>query len=509
MFSGKTELLHPVSPGSVGPHVSHTPVQERQQVLAEELPAETEETVRRRGLEAEDRTVTAAALGSSGVFSVKGSSNTKSATLQGGTAWSYPLNKFVVDIQNPPSVMSSEKVNNPPGASQQALDTDLSTTIKTEKDLADPLDSDSCITVKCESIDDSPAEKFIFSSTGLLNRVFAPPHKTKDSSTMTVMQASYITSLQQECYALEGKCFELENKKKQLSLSEEAFKDNIAKVKYLTGMPTFNVLMDMFGHVRDHLVQQQRLTKFQQYVMTLMLLRNNYSMQDLAYRFCLNALTVSEVFHDVLRVCMERLVPALVSWPEGELSECNFPTALKDHFPKCVAIITFIEIDVEKSAGATVTKETHTHKNFHTVKYLVAVSPKGSLAYISKGFEGSQSEVRIAESCGILDKTDSGDEILADKGFNKDATVGLYGAAVCEGKKKMHAIKMKNPRYVAAQSSVAKLMGAVHATKRNYAFLQSPVPSKFLKGTTDTGLTALDQIVCLACALTSVSEKVN
>ena len=49
---------------------------------------------------------------------------------------------------------------------------------------------------------------------------------------------------------------------------------------------------------------------------------------------------------------------------------------------------------------------------------------------MSKGWFGSGSDQHIGEKCGILGHLLPGDLILADRGFNFEATSGLHHAEV-------------------------------------------------------------------------------
>ena len=63
----------------------------------------------------------------------------------------------------------------------------------------------------------------------------------------------------------------LEETIKKQSLSEESLKDNDAKVKYYTGLPTFNTLMAIFTFVSASLEDNSRtiLSRFQQFLSAL------------------------------------------------------------------------------------------------------------------------------------------------------------------------------------------------------------------------------------------------
>ena len=66
------------------------------------------------------------------------------------------------------------------------------------------------------------------------------------------------------------------------------------------------------------------------------------------------------------------------------------------------------------------------YKKHNTVKFLIGITPQGSVAFISKGWGGRASDVYITENCGLLTKLLPGDMILADRGFTVQDTAGLY-----------------------------------------------------------------------------------
>ena len=68
------------------------------------------------------------------------------------------------------------------------------------------------------------------------------------------------------------------------------------------------------------------------------------------------------------------------------------------------------------------------YKKHNTAKVLIAVSPTGSIAYISKAWGGRVSDKAITQNCGFLDKLEHGDLVLADRGFNIYDDIGVHGA---------------------------------------------------------------------------------
>ena len=57
------------------------------------------------------------------------------------------------------------------------------------------------------------------------------------------------------------------------------------------------------------------------------------------------------------------------------------------------------------------------YKHHNTVKFLIGVSPQGSITFVSKGWGGHVSDQHLTENCGILDNLLPGDVVLADRRF--------------------------------------------------------------------------------------------
>lgn len=51
------------------------------------------------------------------------------------------------------------------------------------------------------------------------------------------------------------------------------------------------------------------------------------------------------------------------------------------------------------------------------MKYLIGVTPAGTISFVSPGYSGKSSYKFVVNSEKILDKFDSGDAIMVDKGF--------------------------------------------------------------------------------------------
>ena len=103
----------------------------------------------------------------------------------------------------------------------------------------------------------------------------------------------------------------------RLSLSEEFFRDNDAKVKYYTGLPTFARWMALSNLLAPCVDCGKRsvLSCFQQLMAVLMKLLLRLGDQDIGFRFGLNQSTISRCFSKWINVMYIRMKPS-IKWPD-------------------------------------------------------------------------------------------------------------------------------------------------------------------------------------------------
>ena len=177
----------------------------------------------------------------------------------------------------------------------------------------------------------------------------------------------------------------------------------------------------------------------------LIRLRQNLSLEDLAYRFGVSKSTVSRKFLQMLDIAVVRL-SFLIKWPERDELRKTMPTSFRQHFgTKVTVVIDCFEVFIEKPLSLLARAQTFSnYKHHNTVKFLIGIAPQGVITYISKAWGGRASDKYITENSGILDNLQPGDVILADRGFNIEESVALYYAEVkipafTRGKKQLAA----------------------------------------------------------------------
>ena len=149
----------------------------------------------------------------------------------------------------------------------------------------------------------------------------------------------------------------LKNKKEgRKSYCKDDFKDDNCKVQFYTGLETLSVLMTIYNLVSPGLPNRECLTKFQQLLLTLMRLRLNLLVQDLAYRFCIHASTVSRTFQACIQT-MYSSMHFLVHWPDRENLLLTMPMCFKENFPSCAVIMECFEVFIDRPSGLLAQKD--------------------------------------------------------------------------------------------------------------------------------------------------------
>jgi hypothetical protein len=145
--------------------------------------------------------------------------------------------------------------------------------------------------------------------------------------------------------------------------------------------------------------------------------------QDLDYlplsRMCgVSVYTAENVFVTWVNFC-SRQWGDVDLWVNGDLVHQYAPSDFKAKYPTTRVIVDGTEIPIEKPSDPLAQRATFsTYKNKNTVKTVVGASPGGLITFVSPVYGGATSDRQIVERCGLVDKCDPGDSVMADKGFN-------------------------------------------------------------------------------------------
>ena len=294
----------------------------------------------------------------------------------------------------------------------------------------------------------------------------------------------------------------------EVKMTEECFRNNDKLVLYYTGLNTWELLYALFLYVKPHLMTRSSLSTFQQLLLTLVRLRLNLQLVDLRFRFNVHCTTVSRLFLHVLDVLYVRLKP-LIIWPDRDSLKKTMPMTFRKHFPSCIAIIDCFEIFLDRPTNLLARAQTYSsYKHHNTVKYLIAITPQGTVSYISEGWGFRASDKHITEHSRLLDNLVPGDTLLADRGFDIKDSVGLHCSrlelpAFTKGKKQLEPVAVEQTRNIAnVRIHVERVIGNV---RKKYSMLNCTQPIDFVISSDET---TLDKIVLVSCALVNMCDSI-
>ena len=323
-----------------------------------------------------------------------------------------------------------------------------------------------------------------------------------------------IQNLKDECQALRTENIKLKDKLKKVCFNDLMdFEGDDEKVKTLTGIATFSILMATFNVVSKHLSRNSLLSPFQQFFLTLLTLRMNLSHKFVSYMYGVHETTIARRFRHCIDKLYDCLVTPLILWPDREELRQTLPYIFRNNrFKNCVCIIDCFEIFLEKANNLLASAQSYSsYKSHCTLKYLIGVSPQGTVSFISYGWGGRTSDKHITENCGILDKLLPGDLVLADRGFNCSESVNYYQAtlqipAFTRGKAQLDPVDLEDTRGLAAvRINVERVIGVV---RQKYTILQGTLPITMTDVCDNSNVMIIDKIVKVCCALTNLAEQI-
>ena len=156
-------------------------------------------------------------------------------------------------------------------------------------------------------------------------------------------------------------------------------------MKCFTGLPNYAVSSCCLG-LKSPLLIDSKLSKSDYLLLSFMRIKMKASVKYLqAYQFIVHQNTITRVFNNALDVCYVRLVPLLVLGLEREAVKLSIPLSFRKNYPRCISIIDCFEIFPNRPSSLDARAKTYSSYNSHnTLQFLILISPRGVIIFISK-----------------------------------------------------------------------------------------------------------------------------
>ncbi|XP_038047675.1 uncharacterized protein LOC119721789 [Patiria miniata] len=205
----------------------------------------------------------------------------------------------------------------------------------------------------------------------------------------------------------------------------EDFKTDSAGVHYYTGLQDYLTFSDVLASLGPSAFKLTYLHGVRpsicvpdQFFLTVIKCRRYTPNFELSRMFKISESEVYCIFVTWMRF-MSLQWREVDIWPSRDCVSFYAPSDFKRNFPTTRTILDGFEFPVKKPKAPTAQQVTFsTYKNRNTAKSVLGVTPGGLVSYMSCAYGGSTSDRQIAERSGLTRRTDPGDAIMVDKGFD-------------------------------------------------------------------------------------------
>ena len=270
-------------------------------------------------------------------------------------------------------------------------------------------------------------------SSPLKENLLLPDNTKADTEAPSLPSKLDVQAVKVENIILEAK---LENKQRELEETRQ--KEKYARKCYTvanlsdrvicmeTGLPNkdiFQIVVSYVERFKDSVNyfynwKVECLSLEDQVFITLMKLRQNYTNLHLAQLFACSDKTISNVVLTFVHVLHKLLYhDCMGTVPSREKNKSSMPGSFS-LFGNCRMVIDCTDIKVAVPGLMSDQKVTYSsYRGMNSFKVLIGVAPNAVITYVSKLYPGSTSDKEIVRDCGILEHFETGDLVLADKGF--------------------------------------------------------------------------------------------
>ncbi|XP_026287799.1 uncharacterized protein LOC113213073 [Frankliniella occidentalis] len=165
-------------------------------------------------------------------------------------------------------------------------------------------------------------------------------------------------------------------------------------------------------------LNEAKITSEDKLFMFLLRLRRGYPVVDLAHIFGISKPYCVRVLYVMLRylhITLKELSKHL--FISAKALEFKKPKPFKP-FKNLKIIIDGFELNLEFPSNFQQQGNTYSeYKAHNTVRFIIGISPHGTIVFVTPGYEGNMSERKALEESGFFDMLKPGDVVMCDRGF--------------------------------------------------------------------------------------------
>ena len=164
--------------------------------------------------------------------------------------------------------------------------------------------------------------------------------------------------------------------------------------------------------------------------------------RDLAHRFDVSVSTVSDVVVTWANYLYRLLgsLPSKEVWPSKEKMKEHLPDSCKGKYENVRGILDCTELKCELPKDYQKHSEMYSdYKSHDTFKGLVCISPSVWITFVSQLYPERISDKEIVEKSNFCQLIETGDQYLAEKGFEIHGLIDLRGGSLHIPRKRFSA----------------------------------------------------------------------
>ena len=172
---------------------------------------------------------------------------------------------------------------------------------------------------------------------------------------------------------------------------------------YHIGFPEWVIFSAFVDLITPDMKTRCKLSNLTLIIMFLMKIRLNLFDEDIAHRFGVHRSTVSRNFHRILNIAAVK-TSFLIKWPERDVLWLTMPVSFPRFFKKCCVIIDCTKVFIERPSDLLACAQVWSNYKHHsTVKFLIGITPQGTVSFAPKCAGGRMSDKEITEKSRIMD----------------------------------------------------------------------------------------------------------